>query len=136
MRLFRLLSAVLLLRAYLEEEFDITTIVTNDLTYGSDATIGEDGRPVIQTERYFPVNKVTFFATVNGGNLGAGLWGDPPEVDIMKFMDVKQSDLPYVYVSQWVENDPTVLWTRASGLFMPVLYNPNSLFIATVEDEA
>lgn len=122
------------LRAYLEEEFDINTIVTNDLTYGADATLGEDGRPVIQTERYFPVNKVTFFATVNGGNLGTGLWGDPPEVDIMKFMDVKQSEFPYVYVSQWVENDPTVLWTRASGLFMPVLFNPNSLFIATVEE--
>ena len=122
------------LRAYLEEEFDINTIVTNDLTYGADATLGEDDRPVIQTERYFPVNKVTFFATVNGGNLGTGLWGDPPEVDIMKFMDVKQSEFPYVYISQWVENDPTVLWTRASGLFMPVLYNPNSLFIATVEE--
>ena len=32
-----------------------------------------------------------------------------------------------------MEKDPTVLWTKASGLFIPVLYNPNSLFIATVE---
>ena len=35
---------------------------------------------------------------------------------------------------QWMETDPAVLWTKASGLFMPVLYNPNSLFIATVSD--
>lgn len=123
------------LKAYLEEEFDIVTVVTNDLTYGADATIGADGRPVVQTERYFPANKVTFFATVNGNTLGTGLWGDPPEVDIARFMDVRQSgEFPYVYISQWVENDPTVLWTRASGLFMPVLYNPNSLFIATVTE--
>lgn len=124
------------LRAYLNEEFDITTIITNDLTYGADATIGSDGRPVIQTARYFPDDKITFFATVNGNTLGTGLWGDPPEVDIARFMDVRQSEFPYVYVSQWVENDPTVLWTRASGLFMPVLYNPNSLFIASVTNEA
>lgn len=125
------------LRAYLEQEFDINTIITNDLTYGADATIGADGRPVIQTERYFPADTITFFATVNGNQLGTGLWGDPPEVDVARFMDVRTSDVsPYVYVSQWVENDPTVLWTRASGLFMPVLYSPNSLFIASVEDGA
>ena len=123
------------LKAYLEEEFDIATIITNDLTYGADATIDADGRPVVSTKRYFPSDKVTFYATINGGNLGTGLWGDPPEVDVRRFMDVKQSESPYVYVSQWVENDPTVLWTRASGLFMPVLYNPNSLFIATVSGE-
>lgn len=125
------------LRAYLQTEFDISTIITNDLTYGADATIGADGRPVIQTERYFPADTITFFATVNGNVLGTGLWGDPPEVDIAQFMKVQGSAVsPYVYVSQWVENDPTVLWTRASGLFMPVLYSPNSLFIASVEDGA
>ena len=36
---------------------------------------------------------------------------------------------------QWMETDPAVLWTKASGLFIPVLYNPNSLFIATVKSE-
>ena len=50
---------------------------------------------------------------------------------------MKQSTAsPYVYVSQYIENDPAVLWTKASGLFIPVLYNPNSLFIATTSDEA
>ena len=41
---------------------------------------------------------------------------------------------PFVYVSQWAENDPAVLWTKASGLFMPVLYNPSALYIATTQD--
>lgn len=124
------------LRAYLEEEFGINTIITNDLTYGADATIGSDGRPVIQTERYFPDDKVTFFCGNPAGRLGTGLWGDPPEVDLARFMDVQGTEYPYVYISQYIENDPAELWTKASGLFMPVLYDPYSLWIATVTTTA
>lgn len=123
------------LEAYLEDEFGIQTIITNDLTYGADATFDADGRPVIQTARYYPADKITFFCTNSGGRLGTGLWGDPPELDIQRFQNVSGSEYPYVYVSQWVENDPTVLWTRASGLFMPVLYDPYSLWIATTSEE-
>ena len=123
------------LEAYLEEEFGITQIVENDLTYGASAVIGTDGRPSITTKRYFPVDKVTFFATNPGGRMGVGLWGNPPEVDAGQFMEVDTSgQSPYVYISQWMEKDPAVLWTKASGLFMPVLYNPNSLFIASVTE--
>lgn len=124
------------LEAYLEEEFGINTIITNDLTYGADSSIGEDGRPVIQTARYFPDDKITFFATNPAGRMGVGLWGDPPEVTLgsLSFGAAESSVSPYVYVSQWTETDPAVLWTKASGLFMPVLYNPSSLFVATVTD--
>ncbi len=126
------------LAAYLEEEFGITQIITNDLTYGASATIGANGRPVISTQRYFPQDKVTFFAANPAGKLGVGLWGNPPEVDAANFYNVntEPSVSPYVYVMQWMETDPAVLWTKASGLFMPVLYNPNSLFIATVNTGA
>lgn len=123
------------LEAYLEEEFGINRIVENDLTYGASATIGNDGRPSITTKRYFPTDKITFFATNPGGRMGIGLWGNPPEVDAGQFMKVSTSgQSPYVYISQWMEKDPAVLWTKASGLFMPVLYNPNSLFIASVTE--
>ncbi|HCJ37814.1 MAG TPA: hypothetical protein DHV37_05750 [Erysipelotrichaceae bacterium] len=121
------------LNAYLEEEFGITQIITNDLTYGADSSIGADGRPVITTARYYPQDKVSFFATNAGGRMGTGLWGDPPEVDAGQFMSVAGStESPFVYISQWMEKDPAVLWTKASSLFMPVLYNPNSLWIASV----
>lgn len=121
------------LDAYLEEEFGIDTIITNDLTYGKSATIGADGRPVIATARYFPKDKVTFFASNPGGKLGTGLWGNPPEVDDFEIRVGSSGVSPYVYVSQWFEQDPHVLWTKASALFMPVLYNPDSLFIAGVK---
>lgn len=122
------------LEAYLADEFGIMQIVTNDLTYAASAKIGANGRPSVTTSRYYPLNKVTFFATNVGGRLGVGLWGDPPEVEASRFMNVGTSEVsPYVYVSQWAENDPAVLWTKASGLFVPVLYNPESLYIATVQ---
>ena len=123
------------LEAHFEEEFGISRIVESDLTYGASATIGSNGRPVITQKRYFPIDKITFFATNPGGRMGIGLWGNPPEVDAGQFMEVSTSgQSPYVYISQWMEKDPAVLWTKASGLFMPVLYNPNSIFPATVTE--
>ena len=126
------------LAAYLEEEFGINTIITNDLTYGASASFDENDRPVIQTERYYPNDKITFFSTTPAGRLGTGLWGNPPEVDAANFYDVSTEGTvsPYVHVMQWMETDPAVLWTKASALFMPVLYNPNSLFIAEVTETA
>lgn len=123
------------LEAHLDEEFGISRIVESDLTYGASAKIGANGKPQITTKRYFPTDKITFFATNPGGRMGIGLWGNPPEVDAGQFMKVDTSgQSPYVYISQWMEKDPAVLWTKASALFMPVLYNPNSLFIASVTE--
>lgn len=120
------------LTAWLEEEYGITDIRTNDLTYGADASLDANGRPSITNRRYYPANKVTFFAPAPSGKLGVGLWGDPPEVDLANMITGTASSVsPYVYVSQYAEKDPAVLWTKASGLFMPVLYNPSSLWIAT-----
>lgn len=123
------------LATFLSDEFGINQVITNDLTYGSSAEIGSNGRPVITTKRYYPDNKITFFAGNPSGKLGVGLWGDSPEADAAKFANVGGSTVsPYVYIMQWMEKDPAVLWTKASSLFIPVLYNPNALWIATVED--
>lgn len=120
------------LNAYLSEEFGLSRIIENDLTYGASASIGADDRPSVTTARYYPADKITFFATMPNGRLGTGLWGDPPEADVRQLLDVSGSGTsPYVYITQWSEEDPAVLWTKASTLFMPVLYNPKSLFIAT-----
>lgn len=125
------------LRAFLDDEFGIGTIITDDLTYSLPWGVGADGRPSVTTKRYFPSDVVTFFGTANGMRLGAGLWGTPPEIEIANFAQVGGSGVsPYVYMTQWAEKDPAVLWTKASALYMPVLYNPNSLFIAQIEDGA
>ena len=120
------------LRAYLSEEYGFDMVLTNDNTYGLPGT-ETNGRPHVTATRLFPKNGITFFATPNGGaKLGDGLWGDPPETDAGVDMNATAStQSPYVYISQWAEKDPAVLWTKASTLFIPVLYNPNSLYIAT-----
>lgn len=121
--------------SYFADEFGIDTIITNDLRYGSSAEIGADGRPSIVQNRYYPKDKITFFATNPGGKLGTGLWGDSPEADARGYYDVSGSSVsPYVYIMQWMETDPAVLWTKASSLFMPVLYSPDSLWIADTKD--
>lgn len=121
------------LRAYLNDEFGIARIYTNDLTYSLPLTMGSNGRPVVSAKRYYPESKVTFFSA--NGKVGDGLWGDPPEVTAGKFNTAQTSEVPpYVYVDQYTENDPKVVWTKASGLFMPVLYNPNALYVASVTE--
>lgn len=116
---------------FMSSEFGINQVLTNDLSYGASSTIGTDGRPQITSKRYFPEDTISFFAANVGGKIGEGIWGDPPEVSVGAHLDVSQSAAsPYVYVTQWAEKDPAVLWTKASGLFMPVLYNPSSLWIA------
>lgn len=125
------------LQAHLESEYGISRIVIDDLTYGKSIGLGADGRPVIQKARYFPENTISFFTSNPMGRVGSGLWGDPPEVNLNGFYPVNASgEAPYVYVTQKQEWDPAVLWTKASGLFMPVLFHPNSLWIANVTDGA
>lgn len=125
------------LKDYLNEEYGIEQIIINDLTYGASASMDSNGRPLITQKRYYPDNKITFFATNAAGQMGIGLWGDPPEVDIANLgasVRTESGVSPYVYITQYAEKDPAVIWTKASALFVPVLYNPNSLIIADVTD--
>ena len=124
------------LENYLSSEYGINTVIVNDLKYGvSGGLDSTTGRPIVNQHRYYPEDKVTFFATNPGGKLGDGLWGNPPETDLDDFYKTNTSGIsPYVFISQKKEWDPAVIWTKASGLFIPVLFNPYSLFIATVSD--
>lgn len=123
------------LETYLSDEFGINQVITNDLQYGAEATIGSNGRPNVTFARYYPADKITFFATGLTGSLGTGLWGDAPELDVQRLLETStSSESPFICITQWAENDPSVLWTKASTLFMPVLYNPNSLFVATAAE--
>lgn len=118
------------LRAYLSEEYGLDNIIINDTTYGAEGE-WENGRPHVNSKRRFPMDGISFFAAQNGGKLGDGLWGDPPEADAgVNGTVTGSSESPYVFIKQWAEDDPEVLWTKASTLFVPVLYNPTSLYIA------
>ena len=95
--------------------------------------MGQNGRPVVRKCRYYPENRITFFCA--NDKIGRGLWGDPPEVSAAKYIDGGESEVsPYVWVSQYAEDDPAVTWTKASGLFMPVLFSPDSLYVAAATE--
>lgn len=115
---------------FLAEEFDLGTVITNDDTYAYDRKLTAANTLTQSTKRYYPINKITFFGAVNG-KLATGLWGDSPEADLPELLNIEPSQRPFVTITQWAEHDPAVLWTKASALFMPVLYNPGSLWIAT-----
>jgi hypothetical protein len=121
------------LEAWLSSEYGINRVITNDLTYNAGQGIGSDGKPVLTVRRYYPDDKITFMATNPAGRVGVGLWGNPPEVDLTGYGATVNttSRSPFVYVSQYMEKDPAVLWTKASGLFIPVIYNPTHIHIAT-----
>lgn len=124
--------------AFMEEEFGIQTIITNDQTYGASATIGADGRPVITQARYFPTDRLSFFAPNPAGRMGVCAWGYPPETDVSNLLNVAAAmgaEKPYVFITQWSEHDPAVLWTKASALAMPMIYNPSSLWICKTKTE-
>lgn len=118
------------LRDFLADELNINRVITNDNHYSLPLTEGTDGRPVVSSKREYPNDKITFFS--GDGKIGDGLWGDPPTVRANKFMQTQASDVsPFVYVSQYVENDPVIVWTKAEGLFVPALYDPTALYVAT-----
>lgn len=121
------------LEAWLSAEFGINRVITNDLTYNAGQGLGGDGKPVLTVRRYYPDDKITFMATNPAGRVGVGLWGNPPEVDLTGFGATVGTTgrSPFVYVSQYMEKDPAVLWTKASALFIPVIYNPTQIYIAT-----
>lgn len=115
---------------WLSEEFGIMQVITDDLTYGVENGYDKNGMPKVTQKRYFPEDTVSFFAANAVGRVGVGLWGDPPEADLTGAQVGKDS--PFVYVTQYEEKDPAVLWTKASALFIPVLYDPDRLWIAKV----
>ena len=121
---------------FLATEYGITRIVEADGIYNPDNEAMNASTSVgsISSLRYFPENKITFFATMPNNRLGTGLWGVPPAVQNKLISTQGTSAGRYIYVDQWTEHDPDVLWTRASAVFIPILVNPDSLYIATVTE--
>lgn len=119
---------------YLLSEYGIATIITNDLMYRVPDGTDSNGKPKTKKCRYYPSDKITFFSADTNGKMGIGLWGDPPEATAGVDTNISGSEVsPYVTITQWAENDPKVTWTKASALFVPVLYSPDSLYIATIK---
>lgn len=102
------------------------TIEINDERYGY---IQADGKKT--TKRYFAENKFVLLAPQANNTLGVGLWGRTPE-EIAQGPFTAKSAKQYITLTMWATPDPVATWTKASGVFVPVLPNPQGLFIATI----
>ena len=105
--------------------FGFSTITTNDLRYKYQTANGTE-----TTARFYPEDKITFIATGIAGQFGMGLWGVTPEEAEYGQYSKKSAD-QYITITQWATPDPVAVWTKASGLFIPVLPDPGALFVAT-----
>lgn len=115
------------LQSLFNQMFGFSAITTNDLRYKVQRSSG-----VEETKRFFSDNKLSFISS-GGTSFGTGLWGvTPEEAEYGQYSD-KSAD-QYITITQWATPDPVAVWTKASGLFIPVLPNPNGLFIATEAD--
>ena len=115
------------LNALLSEMFGITVSTDEDMY--SVPTAGNKGRT---PKRFFKEDAFTLYIAGTNGKVGTGLWGVTPEEERQgAFTDVNFKQ--FITISQWATPDPVAEWTKASGVFIPVLPNPFSMVIGTVQ---
>lgn len=86
------------------------------------------------SKRYFDRNKFVLHTVGANGAVGTGLWGVTPEEEEQGPWTEKSAQ-QFITIVQWKEKDPVAVWTKASGVFIPVLPDPLGLFIATVSSD-
>lgn len=114
------------MQALFSQLFGFSTITTNDQRYKTQKADGTE-----TTHRFYPEDKITFIGVPQ---IGVGLWGvSPEEAEYGQYSD-KSAD-QYITITQWATPDPVAVWTKATGLFIPVVADPNALFIASVKPD-
>lgn len=91
----------------------------------------EDKKGDLVSKRYFDENKFVAIAPMPDGTLGRGLWGATPEERAQGAWTAKNAT-QFITSVMWEEPDPVAVWTKASGMFIPVIPNPQGLYIGTV----
>lgn len=115
------------LNTLLSEMFGITVSTDEDMY--SVPTADNKGRT---PKRFFKEDAFTLYIAGTNGKVGTGLWGVTPEEERQgAFTDVNFKQ--FITISQWATPDPVAEWTKASGVFIPVLPNPFSMVIGTVQ---
>ena len=100
------------------------TITINDGYYQYEGAKG-----ALTAKRYFDENKFVLCGT---GALGVGVWGPTPE-ELQVGPWTAKSQQQFITITKWATPDPVAVWTKASGLFVPIIPNPSGLFINTIK---
>ena len=112
----------------LAQQFNGLTLTVDEERYG---IIGAKGGSVSQG-RFFPEDKFVMCSVGYDGSVGTGLWGvTPEELEQGGAFDEKRQ-MQFVTCTRWDTPDPVATWTKASGVFIPVLPNVYGHIIATI----
>lgn len=79
--------------------------------------------------RFFPSNVISFVGTRD--TLGNAVFGVTPEE--RRLRNGKTSEKALVTTTQWINEDPVAVWTKASAIALPVPKDPNGLFICKLQ---
>ena len=78
----------------------------------------------LKTGRYFKEDVFTLYEANANGSFGSGLWGvTPEETEYRQF--IQEENRSFVTLSMWATPDPVAVWTKASGMFVPVAPKAN-----------
>ena len=78
----------------------------------------------LKTGRYFKEDVFTLYEAEPNGSFGTGLWGvTPEELEYRQF--IQEENRSFVTLSMWATQDPVAVWTKASGMFVPVAPKAN-----------
>ena len=111
-----------MLASLISDMFGIT-ITVNDAYYQYESAKG-----ALTSKRYFDENKFV----LTGDYVGTGLWGVTPE-ELQAGPWTEKSMSQYITITKWTTPDPVAVWTKASGVFIPVIPNPNGIYINTIK---
>lgn len=117
------------LNAFLQEQYGFVVVALDDMYRYEKA----DG--TIATHRYFPENKFVLFGGDVTDTLGKGFYCTTPAERSARrtgLVTPAQSSQMYIYCNVWHDEDPNIDWTKAEGVFAPVLADPDNLYIATI----
>ncbi len=78
----------------------------------------------LKTGRYFKEDVFTLYEANANGSFGSGLWGvTPEELEYRQF--IEKENRSFITMSMWATPDPVAVWTKASGMFVPVAPKAN-----------
>lgn len=105
------------------------SITVNNAAYQYETASGE-----MKSKKFFEADKFVLYTTNIRGGVGTGLWGVTAE-ELAYGPWTSKSAKQFITITQWATPDPVATWTKASGIFIPVLPDSKGLFIATVSHE-
>lgn len=113
------------INSFFESEYGFR-IEVNDAVYRK-----IDSKGKFKTEYFFPQDRISFLSPTFDGTIGTGLWGvTTEEQELGEY--TAESDNQFISCIQWKTPDPVAVWSKAAGLFVPVLPNPSGQFIAKI----